>query len=109
MNLLTESGEVWEAPRDLLDKFYTYYRRVDVDNEILKMALWLEGNPDRRKTERGMLRFFVRWMTHANMPRRPQISSVPTCVYCTRKSTVRIRGASYCPDHAPAPELALTA
>ena len=36
---------------------------VDVTAELRKIQAWLEANPERRKTARGMHRFIVRWLS----------------------------------------------
>lgn len=48
-----------------VDHFKDLYRAVDVPAEIRKMIGWLEGNPDRRKTKRGVNAFINRWLAKA--------------------------------------------
>lgn len=38
---------------------------VDVPQQLRSMRSWLEANPTRRKTERGMRRFVVSWLSKA--------------------------------------------
>lgn len=38
------------------------YRAVDVENELRLMRGWLEGNPTKRKTRTGILRFITTWL-----------------------------------------------
>ena len=35
---------------------------VDVPQALREMRAWLDANPDRRKTKRGMRAFVVRWL-----------------------------------------------
>lgn len=42
------------------------YPHLDVEQELKKMAVWLEANPDRRKTLRGTPRFVVNWLARSH-------------------------------------------
>ena len=44
----------------------TRLSRVDVFAEMNVMAVWLESNEPKRKTERGMPRFVNSWLSRAN-------------------------------------------
>lgn len=44
------------------DHLKATYPNVDIDSECRKMQVWLEANPDKRKTRQGMLRFIVGWL-----------------------------------------------
>lgn len=45
-----------------LEKWRDYYPAVDVMAELRKMAGWLDGNPGKRKTRRGIGRFIANWL-----------------------------------------------
>lgn len=39
------------------------YPAVDVRQELRKMAAWLDSNPSKRKTRRGVERFINNWLS----------------------------------------------
>ena len=41
------------------------YRGIDVEAELRAMACWLDANPTRRKTPRGIKRFINSWLQRA--------------------------------------------
>ena len=41
------------------------YPAVDVEQELLKMAAWSDGNPKLRKTRKGVRRFITNWLARA--------------------------------------------
>lgn len=47
------------------------YPAVDVDAELRKMIGWLESNPSKRKTARGVAGFITRWLSKAQDSGRP--------------------------------------
>lgn len=47
-----------------IDEYRALYPAVDVDQEIRKMIGWLNANPERRKTKRGIKAFVNRWLSN---------------------------------------------
>ena len=45
-----------------IDKYASLYPAVDVMQELRKMVGWLDGNPTRKKTRRGIKRFINGWL-----------------------------------------------
>lgn len=45
-----------------VDEWQTLYPGVDVMQQLRNMRGWLEANPTRRKTKRGIKRFIVNWL-----------------------------------------------
>jgi len=45
-----------------IDHYAELYPAVDVLQELRKMQGWLEANPGRRKTQRGIKRFIANWL-----------------------------------------------
>ena len=41
------------------------YKAVDVNQELAAMESWLDANPTRRKTKRGIKRFINQWLARA--------------------------------------------
>ncbi len=51
---------------DRIEKFSRAFPRLDIKGELLKMQTWLQHNPKRRRSERGMPRFMTEWLESAN-------------------------------------------
>lgn len=45
-----------------VDEWSGLYPAVDIMQELRKMAGWLDANPSKRKTKRGILRFVNGWL-----------------------------------------------
>ena len=45
------------------DHWAALYPAVDVDQELRSMLAWLEANPSRRKTPKGIKRFITNWLS----------------------------------------------
>ncbi len=46
----------------LLDQLTPLYPAVDIPGQLRAMRGWLLGNPTKRKTARGVLRFVITWL-----------------------------------------------
>jgi hypothetical protein len=62
----TNSGTDWQPTDEQLLGWQHAYPEVDVFAELNVMAVWLESNEPKRKTERGMPRFVNSWLSRAN-------------------------------------------
>lgn len=60
-----DTAKTWGLTTSHLKKLEEIYPGVDVKLESKKSLLWLESNPTRRKTERGMPKFLQSWMERA--------------------------------------------
>jgi hypothetical protein len=58
-------GKEWPLSAESLREMRDLYPGVDLFAEIRKARGWLIGNPTKRKTERGMLRFLHNWLAKA--------------------------------------------
>lgn len=58
-------GRSWTVTRGYLDGVRDAYPGVDLLGECRKAKVWLEANPTRRKTIRGMKAFLANWFTYA--------------------------------------------
>lgn len=65
INTTSRTGETYPVFQSDIDHWSELYQSVDVLQELRKAAGWLEGNPTRRKTKRGMPRFITNWLSHA--------------------------------------------
>lgn len=54
---------LYDVPQENIDTWVTAYPAVDVIQELHKMRAWLESNPTRRKTKRGINRFINSWLS----------------------------------------------
>lgn len=61
----------WELTREQLSEWSMCYPDFNVLAEVRKALAWIEANPTKRKTARGMPRFLVNWLNHANDRPRP--------------------------------------
>ena len=62
----TKDGEDWQASDEDVLAWQQAYKAIDVFTELDAMACWLEANPAKRKTSRGMKRFVNAWLNRAN-------------------------------------------
>lgn len=53
----------YDVPMDKISLWKDAYQAVDVERELKKMAAWLDSNPTRRKTRRGIERFINNWLS----------------------------------------------
>ena len=60
--ILNDKSE-YDVPHKDIERWSDLYRAVDVEDELRKMIAWLEANPIKRKTRRGINRFIVNWLS----------------------------------------------
>lgn len=60
--LATNSNDSVAITTEQVERWQTLYPNVDVMQSLRSMAGWLEANPTRRKTKRGMLKFVNNWL-----------------------------------------------
>lgn len=58
--------ETWGLESDLLKMWKAAFPGLDVEAECVKAGVWMESNPTRRKTARGMGKFLYSWLARAN-------------------------------------------
>ncbi len=61
----TKGGDFWVLPVKQLQVWTDLYPGLNVQAEIQKALAWVQANPARRKTARGMPRFLVAWLNRA--------------------------------------------
>lgn len=64
--MLLKSGKQWFPTEESIQNWQNAYKNINIENELAKMVCWLEANPGKRKTERGMNRFINSWLNRAN-------------------------------------------
>lgn len=55
-------GSFYEVPDDKIQNWTAAFPSVDILLELKKMYVWLDGNPKKKKTRRGISRFIVGWL-----------------------------------------------
>lgn len=55
----------WALTQSRVDGWVAIYPNVDVIAECRKALAWVEANPERRKTSKGMSAFLVNWLNRA--------------------------------------------
>lgn len=55
----------WVLTQGRIDGWLQSYPNVDVAGECRKASAWIEANPERRKTAKGMSAFLVNWLNRA--------------------------------------------
>lgn len=53
----------YDVPLSKIEKWRDAYPAVDIEQELKKMAAWLDANPKRKKTRRGINRFITIWLS----------------------------------------------
>lgn len=79
-NLPQNDGLLFPISQDQFARWQELYPAVNVKTELSKIIGWLEANPKKRKTARGMLKFVNAWLSReqdkAHIPVfAPQIAS----------------------------------
>lgn len=74
---MTCVGGVYRITSDHVQKLEDLYTHLDIMAELKKAAMWLEANPSRRKTPKGMPRFINAWMERSQNSSRGQQSFTP--------------------------------
>lgn len=52
----------YDVPLAKIKNWSAAYPAVDIHQELMKMIVWLEANPNRKKTRRGVERFICTWL-----------------------------------------------
>lgn len=66
-------GDAYPVVEGDVGPWQTAFPAVDVRRELLAMAAWLDANPKNRKTEAGIRRFIVAWLSKAQN-RAPRVA-----------------------------------
>ena len=69
--LLLNNQSSFPVYQEEIERWEELYPAVDIMQELRKMAGWLEANPTRRKTLRGIRPFIVGWLSREQDKGRP--------------------------------------
>lgn len=61
--LMLNDKSYYDVPLDKIAMWKDTYPAVDVEQELKKMVAWLDSNPTRRKTRRGIEKFINNWLS----------------------------------------------
>ena len=90
MTFPLKNGSAWALEPAVLADLEPCYPYLSVPDELAKAKGWLIGNPTRRKTAKGMLRFLTAWLARADMNRvkaHQQLVRQRGPAYATRLNT----------------------
>lgn len=73
---VTQDGKQWKVPPGLMKDLVIIYGEKTVEQELLKAHAWLEADPKRRKTQRGMGRYLNGWLSRASSMVRTPIKTL---------------------------------
>jgi hypothetical protein len=73
---VTQDGKQWKVPAGLMKDLIIIYGEKTVEVELLKAHAWLEADPKRRKTQRGMGRYLNGWLSRASSMVRTPIKTL---------------------------------
>jgi hypothetical protein len=63
--MILNTGDIWEPEDADIIQWQKTYPAVDVFAELAKMESWLDANPSKRKTSKGIKRFVNSWLSRA--------------------------------------------
>jgi hypothetical protein len=61
-SFVLRNKELWHLSQGKLDEYKRTFPNLDIEFELRKAAQWLNDNPHRRKTARGMPKFLGGWL-----------------------------------------------
>jgi hypothetical protein len=73
---VTQDGKEWKVPPGLMKDLIIIYGEKTVEQELWKAHAWLEADPKRRKTPRGMGRYLNGWLSRASSMVRAPIKTL---------------------------------
>lgn len=74
--MLLNTGDTYEPEEADIIAWQRVYPAINVHQELNAMESWLDANPTRRKTKRGIKRFINAWLSRAqDKGGSPQVKS----------------------------------
>jgi len=65
IQLPMKDGSLYRPTNGEIDHYEAMFPNINVAQEFCAMQVWLECNPSRRKTKRGIKRFVGSWLIRA--------------------------------------------
>lgn len=72
IQLVLNDKTFYDVPIDKIALWRETYPAVNIEQELQKMRAWLDSNPTRRKTRRGIERFINNWLSRTQDSAKPQ-------------------------------------
>ena len=63
ISLMLNDNSLYGIKQEMIVHWSELYPAVDILQELKKMKGWLEANPNKRKTNRGIMRFITNWLS----------------------------------------------
>ena len=63
ISMKTNTGAMWHVYPEMIADWKKLFPAVDVAQQLRTMSAWLDANQPRRKTDSGMKKFIVSWLT----------------------------------------------
>lgn len=76
VKLVLDTGEYYTVTNEQIQGWQQSVPLVDVKSELRKMQLWLDGNPKKRKTARGITRFITGWLVREQNSKEKNSKSI---------------------------------
>lgn len=73
IKLVLNDKTFYDVPFDKIALWRETYPAVNIEYELQKMRAWLDSNPTRRKTRRGIERFINNWLSRTQDSAKPQV------------------------------------
>ncbi len=68
---LISPGKKYSITQGQVEEWSTLFPAIDVMQELRNMYAWCDANPENKKTDRGVKRFMVSWLSRAQNRARP--------------------------------------
>ena len=65
MEMLLNDNTTYQVSEEDIEKWRELYPAVTIENELRGMVGWLDANPKKRKTRKGIKRFINSWLMRA--------------------------------------------
>lgn len=76
----------YDVPMDKLTLWREAYPAVDIEQELQKMRAWLDSNPTRRKTRKGIERFINNWLAKSQDSGKGRYLKVGDMAYAEKEN-----------------------
>lgn len=86
IQLILNDKTFYDVPMDKLALWREAYPAVDIEQELQKMRAWLDSNPTRRKTRRGIERFINNWLAKSQDSGKGRYLKVGDMAYAEKEN-----------------------
>jgi len=85
-SIILKDNTLYDITSDLVQMYKNAFPRLNIIDQLNRMAMWCFSNPSQRKTKRGILRFINAWLARA---KPEQTHSNGSTVRLTRDRTLQ--------------------